>query len=165
MSSVVTIDEPEADEESSAPLLPPRRRPDDVEMDITPMIDVTFLLLIFFLVSATPDKRTAIELPKADHGVGVSQLRSVVLTIAEGGLNAAPVYAADGRIPGTELSDHLDTRREQIGELVEEGFRENKPNVVIKGDRNVAYREVARVIKAVSQVQGVKIHLAVLESK
>ncbi|MCP3692284.1 MAG: biopolymer transporter ExbD, partial [Planctomycetaceae bacterium] len=29
-----------------------RRREEDVEMDITPMIDVTFLLLIFFLVAS-----------------------------------------------------------------------------------------------------------------
>jgi biopolymer transport protein ExbD len=134
-------------------------------MDITPMIDVTFLLLIFFLVSSLPDQKTAIDLPKADHGVGVSQLHSVIFTVAEGGLNAAPVYAADGRVAGTELSDNLDTRRRQIAELVERGLREGKPNVVIKGDKNIAYREVARVIKAVSQVQGVEIYLAVLESK
>ena len=42
-----------------------RNRKDDVEMDITPMIDVTFLLLIFFIVSsqlnfyqASPRKHT-----------------------------------------------------------------------------------------------------------
>ena len=29
----------------------------DAEMDITPMIDVTFLMLIFFLVASTPDSR------------------------------------------------------------------------------------------------------------
>ncbi len=33
------------------------RRPlDDSEMDITPMIDITFLLLIFFLVAARLDE-------------------------------------------------------------------------------------------------------------
>jgi biopolymer transport protein ExbD len=165
MSSVPTIDEPKADDEPSVSLLPPRRRAEDSEMDITPMIDVTFLLLIFFLVSSTPDRQTAIALPKAYHGVAVSQLQAVVFTIAEGGLNAVPVYAADGRIPGTELSDNLDARSKQIGELVKAGLREGKPNVVIKGDKNVAYREVARVVKAVSQVQGVEIYLAVLEPR
>jgi biopolymer transport protein ExbD len=164
MKSELLIDEVQSGDEALAPLVPPRRR-EEAEMDITPMIDVTFLLLIFFLVSSLPDQKTAIELPKADHGVGVSQLHSVIFTIAQGGLNAAPVYAADGRVPGTELSDDLETRREQIGELVEKGLREGKPNVVIKGDKNVAYREVARIVKAVSQVQGVGIYLAVLESK
>ena len=39
-----------------------------------------------------------------------------------------------------------------------------KDNVLIKADRNVAHRDVARVIKAVSRVEGAKIFLAVLEA-
>lgn len=142
-----------------------RRQREDVDIDITPMIDMTFLLLIFFLVSSTPDQATAIDLPEAQHGVGVSQLESVVFTIAEGGLKTAPVYAADGRIPGTELPEEPEARRKRIVELVEQGFRENKTNVVIKGDKNVAHREVAQLVKAASQVAGMKIYLAVLDSE
>jgi biopolymer transport protein ExbD len=153
--------------DDDAPLLSTRRRSrmGDIDMDITPMIDMTFLLLIFFLVSSTPDQQTAIDLPPAQHGVGVSQLESVVFTIAEGGVNAAPVYAADGRIPGTELPDEPDARRDRVRELVEEGFRDDKTSVVIKGDKNVAHRDVAQLVKAASQVNGVKIHLAVLDSE
>jgi len=142
-----------------------RRSLVEADMDITPMIDLTFLLLIFFLVSSTPDKNTVVDLPEANHGVGVSQLNSVIFTIGMGGLNAAPVYEADGRVPGTELSDNLEIRNNQIVEAVEKGFRENKTDIVVKADRNVAHREVARVIKSVSQVEGVKIHLAVLETR
>jgi biopolymer transport protein ExbD len=142
-----------------------RRQREDVDIDITPMIDMTFLLLIFFLVSSTPDQATAIDLPEAQHGVGVSQLESVVFTIAEGGLKTAPVYAADGRIPGSELPEEPEARRKRIVELVEQGFRENKTNVVIKGDKNVAHREVAQLVKAASQVAGMKIYLAVLDSE
>ena len=141
-----------------------RPRDEDVDMDITPMIDMTFRLLIFFLVSSTPDQQTAIELPKAHFGRGVSQRESVVLTIGMGGVGGAPVYAADGRVAGTELAEDFELRGRQIRDLVEKGFRENKTNVVIKSDKNVAYREVARVVKAVSAVDGVQIHLAVLET-
>jgi biopolymer transport protein ExbD len=142
-----------------------RRVREDIEMDITPMIDMTFLLLIFFLVSSTPDQQTAIDLPPAEHGVGVSQLHSVIFTIAEGGVNAAPVFAADGRIPGTELPEEPEARRRRVQELVEQGFREDKTNVVIKGDKNVAHRDVAELVKAASQVAGMQIHLAVLETQ
>lgn len=142
-----------------------RPRDEDVDMDITPMIDMTFLLLIFFLVSSTPDQQTSVDLPKAYHGVGVSQRNATIFTIGEGGVGGAPVYAADGRIPGTELPDDLDLRSQRIEELVQEGIHEDKTNVVIKGDKNVAYREVARVVKAVSRVNNVKIHLAVLEEQ
>lgn len=152
-------------EEHAEPLRPSRRLREDIDMDITPMIDMTFLLLIFFLVSSTPDQQTAINLPEARHGVGVSQLESVILTVAEGGANSTPVYAADGRVPGTELPDEPEARRSSVRELVEKGFRENKMNVVIKGDKNVAHREVAQLVKASSQVAGVKIHVAVLDTE
>jgi biopolymer transport protein ExbD len=36
---------------------------------------------------------------------------------------------------------------------------------VIKGDKNVAHRDVAQLVKAASQVNGVKIHLAVLDTE
>ena len=142
-----------------------RPRDENVDMDITPMIDMTFLLLIFFLVSSTPDQQTAIELPKALHGRGVSQRNSVVLTIGFGGVGGAPVYAADGRIAGTELAEDAETCARQVRELIGKGFRENKTNVVVKADKSVAYREVARVVKAASGVEGVQIYLAVLETQ
>jgi hypothetical protein len=42
-------------------ILHPRRQvqPEE-ELDITPMIDVTFLLLIFFLVASIPDAQTSV---------------------------------------------------------------------------------------------------------
>jgi biopolymer transport protein ExbD len=140
-----------------------KRKTEDVDMDITPMIDMVFLLLIFFLVSSTPDQKTAIDLPEATHGVAVTQSDSVIFTIAEGGTKTAPAYAADGRIEGTELPDDAKARQDRIRELVEQGLREDKTKVVIKGDKNVAHREVAQLIKAASQVAGVKLHLAVMD--
>jgi biopolymer transport protein ExbD len=145
--------------------LPKRRQEEEVDLDITPMIDMVFLLLIFFLVSSTPDQKTAIELPEARHGVAVSQNDSVIITLAEGGVGIAPAFAADGRIPGTELPDEPQARIQRVRELVEQGFRDNKTKVVIKGDKNVAHRDVAQLVKAASLVAGIKIHLAVMDSE
>ena len=167
MSSVSTFDLIDSNDEESGNygvVGTPQTRDNDAEMDITPMIDITFLMLIFFLVASTPDQQTAIQLPKANHGVGVSQLHSVLFTVGEGGLDHAPVYAADGKIPKFQLSDSLGERNQQIRAAVEKGFLENKSNVVIKADKTVAFREVSRVIKEVSKIEGVKIHLAVLET-
>jgi biopolymer transport protein ExbD len=146
------------------PIQPRRPRRDEEEIDITPMIDMVFLLLIYFLVASTPDQTTTIDLPEAIHGRGISQLESVVFTIAAGGLHTAPVYAADGRVPGTELPDEKDVRRERVRELVDKGLREDKTGIVIKADKSVAHREVSQLIKAVSQVEGVKIYLGVLDT-
>ena len=167
MSSVSTFDliDDTSEENGDYGSLGTRQtRPDDAEMDITPMIDITFLMLIFFLVASTPDQQTAVELPEANHGVSVSQLHSTLFTVGEGGLDYAPVYAADGKIPEFQLSDDLSERNRQIRTAGEKGFLENKSNIVIKADKTVAFREVARVIKEVSKIEGVKIHLAILET-
>lgn len=152
--------------EAGGSVMPARSsRVEDAEMDITPMIDITFLLLIFFLVCSTPDQKTAIELPKAKYGKGVGERNSVIITVSDEGIDNAPVYLGDGKIDSARLTDDPDLQGDLIVEAVEKGRKEeNKENVVIKADRNVAYREVARVVKAVSRVEGAKIFLAVMES-
>jgi biopolymer transport protein ExbD len=150
------------DEHEEAEPVRPKPRADD-EMDITPMIDITFLLLIFFLVTSTPDQQTAIELPDAQHGSPVSQLTSTVFTVADGGLDSAPVYEADGKIEAHRLSEDDDKQKEEIKEAVETGLaQENKTDVIIKADKAVRCREINRVMKAISRVEGIKIHLAIL---
>lgn len=144
--------------------LPSRIRVDDSEMDITPMIDMVFLLLIFFLVCSTPNQQTAIEMAKARHGRGVGERESVIITISDEGIESAPVYLADGML-GEPLPADPQRQSDMIAEAVEKGRRdEGKENVIIKADRNVAHRDVSRVIKAVSRVEGAKIFLGVLES-
>ncbi len=154
-----------SDSSSTAPLVRKRTLREDVEMDITPMIDITFLLLIFFLVCSTPDQQSAIELPSARHGKGVGEKDSVIITLSDEGVDSAPVYLADGKVESGRLPEDPDQQKEMIRLAVEEGRREEgKEDVLIKADRNVASRDVAQVIKAVSAVEGTKIHLAVLES-
>jgi len=51
------------DEDDDEPVLPRQRRPEE-EMDMTPMVDVTFLLLIFFMVTAAFSLQKSIEMPK-----------------------------------------------------------------------------------------------------
>ena len=154
----------EQDYQPEAPLIRRRDRGEDIEMDITPMIDITFLLLIFFIVCSTPDQKSSFELAQARHGKGVSERNSIFITVSAESADPAPVYLADG-INGESLTNDPDEQAELIREAVEKGRRDLRDNVLIKADRNVAYREVARVIKAVSGVEGAKIHLAVLEAE
>ena len=103
----------------SGPVLKRRRIADALELDITPMIDITFLLLIFFLVASTPDLQVAVELPPARHGLGVSARTATIVTIAKrGGPGGALVYLADGKI-GEPLPDDPATQQQEISETVE----------------------------------------------
>ena len=137
----------------------------EAEMDITPMIDVTFLLLIFFIVCSTMDPTSAIELAAAKNGQAVGERECFIITVAAGGLDQAPVYLADGAA-GNALPEDLDAQNEAIRAAVEEAKNaDGKQDVLIKADRNVAHRDVARVIKSVSKVPDMRIHLAVTETK
>ncbi len=44
--------------------LPPRKKRPDDELDMTPMVDVTFLLLIFFMVTASFSLQKSVQMPK-----------------------------------------------------------------------------------------------------
>ncbi|MFH1918689.1 MAG: biopolymer transporter ExbD [Planctomycetota bacterium] len=155
-------DEP-FDEEEAGPVLPRRRVRDTADMDITPMIDITFLLLIFFLVCSTANMQTAVELPPARHGTGVSDRSSVIITVADrGGPGPALVFLADGR-KGVPLSDDEDLQADEIAQKVEQGLMEGKSTVLIKAEKGVKHGEVWRVETAAGRVEGVKLHVAVLE--
>ncbi len=162
MSTDATTPVPDA---FPGPLLRKRKQREEADMDITPMIDITFLLLIFFLVCSTPDQKSSIELPSARHGKGVGEREAVIITLSDEGADLAPVYLADGKIESARLPDDSQQQRGLIEEALKKARQqEGKESVIIKADRNVASREVARIIKAVSAVEGTKIHLAVLES-
>ncbi|MBA3482780.1 MAG: biopolymer transporter ExbD [Pirellulales bacterium] len=152
-------------DESESPVISRTRQLPDAEMDITPMIDCVFLLLIFFVVCSTMEQQSPIELAKARHGKGVSERDSIIISVGAGGVDSAPVYLADDT-NGEPVPGDLDQQREAIRTSVEQELREEgKQDVIIKADRNVAHRDVSQVIKAVSQVDGVNIHLAVFESE
>ncbi len=151
-------------DDPSGPVLKRRPIADALELDITPMIDITFLLLIFFLVTSTPDLQVAVELPPARHGLGVSARTATIVTIAErGGRGPALVYLADGKI-GAPLSDDPATQEREISETVEAALAEGRIDVLIKAERGVAHRDVARVARAAA-IEGINLHWAVLEAE
>lgn len=148
------------------PPIKPRKAPvEDTEMDITPMIDCTFLLLIFFTVTSTPDAQTALNLAPAKYGVGVSIQDSVIISVADAGDGKpAQVYLADGKV-GAPLSGANEEQDAKIRQAIEEGLATGKVNVLIKAEKGVLHRDVSRVATAAGAVEGVNLNLAVMESK
>lgn len=65
-----------------------RRSRRDVEVNLTPLIDVVFLLLIFFMVSTTFTKETriAIDLPESVDGEAAQNVQTQIeITITKSG--------------------------------------------------------------------------------
>lgn len=182
------LDEPWSQEEAG-PVLPRRRTQETADLDITPMIDIVFLLLIFFLVASIPDMQIAADLPPARYGKGVNARTAVIFTVADRGGNApAAVYLGDGKagdpLPqdsaaqdaaitralkgqgGTLLPNDAAAQEESIRRAVRRGFYEaGKSSVLIKAEKGVRHRDVARIGAAVSaaRAEGIQLHLAVFE--
>ena len=58
-----SVEDQHADEDEDDEVLERKPRP-EAEMDMTPMVDVTFLLLIFFMVTAAFSLQKSIEMPR-----------------------------------------------------------------------------------------------------
>ena len=153
----------EIEAEELPPIAPRNRYVDDTEMDITPMIDCTFLLLIFFIVCSRPDAQEAIILARASHGVAVGARNATVITIAESGQQSSPVYLADGKFDENRLSDDPEQQSTEIQEAVQAAVDEGKTDVLIKAEKGVPHREVARVTSAASRVSGIRIYFGVAD--
>lgn len=156
------------------PVVRTRRLKDDTEMDITPMIDCVFLLLIFFTVTSVPDPQTALDLAQARFGSGISERESFVVAMrfmGEGQPSAITMIRYRRRADRTDEAKDplLGTAAEQDERLkseIETWLRAGYGNqtVLIKAERDVLHRDVARVAALAAQIDGVKLALGVKEA-
>lgn len=109
---------------------------------MTPMIDVVFLLIIFFLVSshlARQESQMPLPLPTADSGeeINASRERVVVNVTSDGSLSLS------GRnVSSNELESRLRTE-------ISSGKKDLE--VRIRSDRGVAFQFVQPILLAVSK--------------
>ena len=131
-------------EQEDAFVLPRKKRGDD-EMDITPMIDITFLLLIFFVVASKMDPTQTGDIPSADHGLAISAKDSAVIFIEPSGDDQAILTRRDG----TQFSQDEATQSAQIIEYLtselEKSIDRNKNQVMLLGSPEVNVGQVTRV--------------------
>ena len=127
----------------------PKKKRDEEEMDITPMIDVTFLLLIFFVVCSTMDPVKIGEIPDAENGSPVSAKESAVIFVKAAGPDKVTLLRADG----SEFSKDEATQESQIVDYItkelEKSIEANKNQVMIMGDAQIKVMEVTRVQKII----------------
>ena len=146
---------------------PRRMRAPESEMDITPMIDITFLLLIFFLVSSALSKQTPVELPEAQYGDAVAADESVIVTIDALPAGGAVIYKGDGVSDQWRLaSEDLQSQEDELAAYLQAELDANplKHHVLIKAARGVKHRHVVRVSHAAGRVlTGGQLFVAVAE--
>jgi biopolymer transport protein ExbD len=149
----------EVDEEGGVGL--PDVAPVDGEMDITPMIDIVFLLLIFFIVSSKMTAEPTYPLPAAKNGAAIPVKNCVVLTVKRGGGDNAVIAKADG----TLFSDDLEQQAAEIAEYIQLGFDMQKSEILIRAEGGVRSGEINRIKEMVSESleEGQMINFGVLQ--
>lgn len=157
-STSPSLDDPEN------PLSAPRKVQADANFDITAMIDLVFMMNIYFLVTTVGAAMGELNLPAAKHCVAADREASVVVSIVEGvDRSAGQVYIGDGR-----EGEPLVEREEQdkaVRAATEAGARDQKKTVLIKAEKNVRLRDVARVAASAAAVPGMDLKLAVMEKE
>ncbi len=114
------------------------------------MIDVVFLLLIFFMVTSTMKQETELQVPPAKHGEGVSTDTAVVITIVTKDDNPE-IYLSDGPTGSpAQLSE--------VAAYVQAGMNADKAvkTVIIKADRELPSGYVEEVARAANEAEGVE---------
>lgn len=127
----------------------PRKKRDDDEMDITPMIDITFLLLIFFIVCSTMDPTKIGTIPEADNGLAISAKNSAVIFINPGGGDEVILSRMDGSNFSTDEDLQATEIIEYITEELERSLGVSKQHVMLFGDANIEVGKVTRVQKII----------------
>ena len=123
------------------------KREKELELNLTPLIDVVFLLLIFFMVSTTFERESeiSIELPESS-GEEARQEQFVIEISIDG----------QGRyfINQRKLKDNkIGTLKRGIREVrAEQGDDGGEPKLIISADRNTPHQAVVLAMDAARQL-------------
>jgi biopolymer transport protein ExbD len=124
---------------------------DEPEVNLTPLIDVVFLLLIFFMVSTTFEhqSRIQIELPEATASPDEIEKESIEIIIDAQGR----YFIGEEQVVNTELK----TLKSALSKVL--GDRKAVP-VTIRADASTPHQAVITALDATSQLGLTQISLA-----
>ena len=127
-----------------------RRVREEVEVNLTPLIDVVFLLLIFFMVSTTFTKDTSLslDLPEASSQSSRASDTQIEITITQGG---------DFALNGVSLINKKDDTLRAALEKVSEG--DSAIPLVITADSATPHQSVVTALDVAGQLGFAKLSI------
>jgi biopolymer transport protein ExbD len=138
------------------------RKPDfeTPEFDITAMVDLVFMMNIYFLVTFVT-AAAGLNLPAATHATPLDGDTAVILTLTRT-LDGKGVVLHLG--DGTETAPINDAAQQdqKIQAAVEQGIIDGKKAVLLKAEKKVRLADLFRVANAAAS-EKLKLHVAVME--
>ncbi|MDT8384165.1 MAG: biopolymer transporter ExbD [Gammaproteobacteria bacterium] len=130
-------------------------RKENLDVNITPLIDVVFLLLIFFMVSTTFERESEIEimLPEATADAKAADEFSLQVTVDAEGI----FYVNGQRVINTQLETLMKAMKEVAGD------RENPP-IILSADAKTPHQSVITVMDAARQLGFIHLNFATVQS-
>tara|TARA_B100000959_G_scaffold223476_1_gene236835 strand:+ start:599 stop:1000 length:402 start_codon:yes stop_codon:yes gene_type:complete len=124
---------------------------EDFSLDLTPMIDVVFLLLIFFMVSTSFidfSRRMDISLPEAKASVTADKIKNYVIEI---GLDKK-IFLNGTEVDFKNLEKRLKEKKEEL---------EIKKAVVVRADEKLDYGLIVKIMGIVNASEITDLSIAV----
>ena len=121
----------------------PRQPVEEANVNLTPLIDVVFLLLIFFMVSTTftKERELTVDLPEAEAAEAREQPKAIEVEVSQDG-----EYAINGK---RLVNRDAETIRRALIEVAEGDT--NVP-FIISADRSTPYQSVVTVMDVAGQL-------------
>ena len=132
------------------------RSKDDLTVDVTPLIDVVFLLLIFFMVSTTFDRESQIEVTLPEASISEPLKNNEILEVT---VNAEGIFFVNGqRVVNTQIA----TLKQAMLKVAN---GRSDPPVVINSDKNAQVQSMVTVMDAARQLGFVHISFATSQTQ
>ncbi len=130
----------------------------DVELNLTPLIDVVFLLLIFFMVTTTFDRdaKIKIDLPTTSNAAPQAQKDTLELVIDSQGK-----YYVDGK----EVLNNKPETLFRAMSMALDGWGSKNPALVISADANSNYQSVVTAMDIAGRLGLTNFSMATTQSK
>jgi biopolymer transport protein ExbD len=131
----------------------------DEHIDMTPMVDVVFQLMTFMLFAMQISAGVKVDVPTARHGIGVEESAATFLTLVKPTAPGAEPQILLGNGDGPTLT------LEGVRKAVADGLQQGRRKVVLQADGGVPHGEVIKLAAAVTEVDGVTLHIGVQEEQ
>jgi biopolymer transport protein ExbD len=142
-------------------LLSSRSEEEPPEFDITAMVDLVFLMNLYFLVTFLSVVMGELALPPADHASALNADTAVIVSL-ERSLDGQSVIVYLGDVQKAEPINDVAEQEERVKAAIEEGVAAGKTAVLLKAESKVRLADLFRISSLVAG-QDLKLHVAVLE--
>ena len=140
---------------------------EEVSLNLAPLIDVVFLLLIFFMVTTSFTQENAIDLTLPQASSEQPREQSLVINITVTNLNEIIIESDQSRFSGIDGTEN----RKQLGEKIEQAIAQLldadakptaiDPTIIIQADKSASHGRVVQLMDAIARLGIRKIQFAV----